>query len=115
MGFVKWYGREVPRAPAADPPTSSATPIDTRAEAAKSIAPLATNQRRRVFEFVTGRGPHGATDPEISSGTGLDGNTVRPRRGELVDSGHVVDSGRTRKTKSGRPAHVWVATGKPLD
>ena len=32
-----------------------------------------------------------------------------PRRVELVESGQVKDSGRTRKTAAGRNAAVWVA------
>jgi len=37
-------------------------------------------------------------------------NALRPRRGELVKAGLIVDSGRTRKTRSGRLATIWIAT-----
>lgn len=35
---------------------------------------------------------------------------ARPRRIGLTDAGVVRDSGRTRETRKGNPAVVWVAT-----
>lgn len=32
---------------------------------------------------------------------------IRTRRSELVEAGHVIDTGRHRKTRSGRDAIVW--------
>lgn len=37
--------------------------------------------------------------------------SIRTRRAELVRAGHVVDTGQTRPTKSGRQAVVWAAVG----
>lgn len=47
------------------------------------------------------------TDSEIQAVTGLDGNTERPRRGELVCQGIVRDSLRRRETPSHRSSIVW--------
>lgn len=51
----------------------------------------------------------GLTDEEGTDQTRLSGSTYRPRRVELVREGRVRDSGRTRRTKSGRAAVVWEA------
>ena len=53
-------------------------------------------------------GEHGATDQEIQDALQLPSNTEIPRRWELVNAGAVVASGRKRKTRSNRPATVWV-------
>lgn len=84
--------------------------INTRLEAAKQIAPLAAGMRARVLQFIRQRGEHGATDHEISRELRLAGDTVRPRRHELVQDGLVTDSGNVRPSPSGRPMHVWIAT-----
>jgi len=64
---------------------------------------------RRVREALRDAGPRGLTDAEIEEVTGLCGNTARPRRVRLVETGLVVDSGRRRPTPSGRSAVVWIA------
>jgi predicted transcriptional regulator len=79
----------------------------TRAEAHEQIKPVAKTYREQVYNFITERGAYGATDEEIQKGLNLDPNTERPRRIELVKSGHVVEAGVTRKTTSGRQAAVW--------
>jgi predicted transcriptional regulator len=76
--------------------------------AARSSRRPAHTQRRRVFLFILNRGPLGATLEEIEVALDLSGNTIRPRRVELEAKGFVEDSGRTRKTTSGREAIVWV-------
>lgn len=50
----------------------------------------------------------GATDDEIERLLDMRHQTVSARRRELVLAGLVVDSGRTRATRSGRQATVWV-------
>lgn len=57
------------------------------------------------------RGDDGATDEELSQITGLAGNSVRPRRIDLVNHHRCANSGRKRKTLYGRAAIVWVWTG----
>ncbi len=86
----------------------------TRAAALASIAPLADNKRKQVFELVVASGERGKTDEEIGDALQMSGNTVRPRRRELVLSGRLMDSGRTRPTKSGRQSIVWIAASQPL-
>lgn len=77
--------------------------------AADAIAPVAATLRRLVLEAIRGAGVNGMTDEEGIAVTQLSPSTYRPRRIESVQAGLVVDSGRTRKTASGRSAVVWVA------
>jgi len=63
-------------------------------------------QRRQVYEYLVSSG--GATDEEIGSELGMAGNTVRPRRGELVEQGLVKASSQRRETAAGNDAIVWV-------
>lgn len=79
----------------------------TSRAAAESVVNAGT-LREKVRDFIADS-DDGATDEEVQIGLGLSGNTVRPRRRELEKAGHVVDSGRTRATQSGRQAVVWIA------
>lgn len=80
----------------------------TSVAAADAIKPSAANLRQQVLVFIRAS-PDGVTDEEIQQGTGIGPSTERPRRIELVKAGAVFDSGRTRATRSGRQAVVWVA------
>jgi hypothetical protein len=51
-----------------------------------------------------------STDEEIMSALDMNGNTERPRRRELELMGKIEDSGKTRRTKSGRDAVIWRLT-----
>lgn len=51
----------------------------------------------------------GLTDEEAQHSLGMNPNTQRPRRGELVTAKLVIDSGETRATRSGRQAIIWKA------
>ena len=88
---------------------SNGTP--TSVAAAIAIEHTAETLRAAVFGFIVGRGEYGATDQEIQNALGMDGSTERPRRWELVGTGMVKDSGRTRQTMRGRQAVVWIAAG----
>ncbi len=81
----------------------------TSKAAAKAIEPHINEQHRLLLGYYRFYGRDGVTDQEMSEATKLDGSTVRPRRIELVDKGFVIDSGRTRATKTGRQATVYVA------
>ncbi len=95
----------IPRARADDPATSHA--------AAASVKGLRDSQNA-VLRVLWVSGP--ATDEQIAvryehladaprqSPSGL-----RTRRKELVERGLVVDTGHTRKLKSGRKAILWAA------
>lgn len=85
-----------------DPP---AVNQETSIEAAESIKPTAGTLRKKVLEFIQNVGP--ATDEEMQRALKMPPNTQRPRRRELVLSGHLMDSGEKRKTDSGRRAVVW--------
>jgi hypothetical protein len=65
------------------------------------------------LEVIRQAGGNGMTDPEISERLGRIVDTTRARRIELVEAGAVVDSGRWRKTPTGRWATVWIAAGSP--
>jgi hypothetical protein len=85
--------------------------------AALKIEPSADTLRAAVYSWIVGTGTHGSTDEETSRALDMGGNTERPRRVELVDGGHVVDSGARRRTASNRWAVVWIAArfARPAD
>jgi hypothetical protein len=80
----------------------------TSEAAAQSIQTSARTLREKILEAFIEAGAEGLADHEIVQKTGIQLPTVNPRRGELVKLGHICDSGRVRKTKSGRDAVVWV-------
>ena len=77
----------------------------TSRDAAHAIKPHVSAQRSRVLALLAGR--DGMTAQEIEDALSLGGSSVRPRLVELRETGCVRDSGRTRKTASGRSAVVW--------
>lgn len=79
----------------------------TSLAAAEAIKPSVTALQARVLAYIKLLG--GATDEELQRGLQLNPSTQRPRRIELVEKGMVRDSGRTRKTASGRNAVIWEA------
>ncbi len=91
-----------------DPPAQRHS--ETSVAAAEDIASAAQTLRRMVLLYLKSRHPDGATDEEAQELLMMSPNTQRPRRVELVRAGLVRDSGRTRKTRSGRKAVVWEAT-----
>jgi hypothetical protein len=80
----------------------------TSIAAANRVASAAALRARVLAYLVTQ--PDGATDEELQTALDMPGSTERPRRVELVTRGLVRDSGRTRQTRSGRQAVVWVAS-----
>lgn len=82
----------------------------TAVAAAAKAKPGSGTQRGRVLRCVVDAGEEGVTDDQVRDRLGLELNTVRPRRLELVEAGYVIDSGDTRMTSSGNPAVVWLAT-----
>ncbi len=89
--------------------------VDTRAAAAAAIAPMKPSMLRQVFDFVTNRGERGATDEEIAAALEMRESTARARRVDLRDSGQIRDSGRRRRSCSGRLCVIWIPTGKTLE
>lgn len=86
---------------------------ETSVAAAELIEPHANTLQAEVLEYLRIMGGDGATDEQMQEMLMLNPSTQRPRRIELVKAGLVIDSGRTRKTASGRQAMVWVAVNKP--
>lgn len=87
----------------------------TSKAAAVAAEPRSGTNRRAVLDAVTAvaRDPRtvGLTDVEIQRATGLNPNSARPRRVELVEGGWLMDSGVTRE-HFGREHIVWVLTDK---
>jgi len=90
-----------------------ATTNDTRSAAAIAIMPALGKLGARVEAFIRNRGPHGASDEEVSEALNMKLDTARARRVELRDAGLVVDTGVRRATHTGRRAVCWVAAHRP--
>ena len=65
--------------------------------------------RALVLAFLEEQGAAGATDDELDQAFPNSGTPPRCRRVELVRLGKVMASGRTRPTRHGHQATVWVA------
>jgi hypothetical protein len=89
-----------PRARASDPETSH--------DAAQSISDISGDQQF-ILEWLNFLGP--CTDEELLNSLPSERSPsgVRTRRSELVAMNLVRDSGKRRKTRSGRNAIVWEA------
>lgn len=90
------------RARASDP--------DTSHQAAQDARGLAAQHERAIIRALHQRGRKGGTKDELGADTGLEPVQVARRMAGLRESGAVVDSGRRRKTRSGRDATVWAIT-----
>ena len=66
------------------------------------------SMRERVLNHIAWNTRYGCTDDELEQDLNMPHQSVSPRRRELVLAGKVEDSGRRRKTRSGRQATVWV-------
>ncbi len=95
-----------------DPAPKFQAHSNTSKDAAAKIETKARTLRGTVYSFLKISNLYGATDEELQTVLGMNPNTERPRRIELVELGLVKDSGRKRDTKSGRKAVVWVAINK---
>lgn len=87
---------------------------DTAKTAALAVAPKIGGQRERVLLELMAwdrLGMGGRTDVQLSTALKMPGNTVRPRRVELV-RGHWVRDGGERRQHNGRAHVVWVVTDK---
>lgn len=81
---------------------------ETSQAAAEAIKSRVAIYRDRILAEIKRSGALGRTDGELQEQLNMNGSTQRPRRIELVDAGLVKDSGRTRKSASGRACVVWV-------
>jgi hypothetical protein len=99
--------------PAPDPDAAQRR-RDLRAQRARGLPNVGT-AGRSILDAVASVAPDpqwaGLTDWELAQITELSPNTVRPRRGELVTGGWLLDSGATR-THHGRAHRVWVLSDR---
>lgn len=78
----------------------------TEISAAELVLPRAGILRRKALDAIAGSNG-GMTDAELAAATETYLYTIAPRRSELLRSGWVRDSGRTRTSDHGRDAIVW--------
>lgn len=78
---------------------------DTSKAAADSIKHVIGPLHVKVLDALEVSG--GLTDEELCDLLCLGGNTLRPRRRELELMNRVRDSGKRRRTMSGRQAVIW--------
>lgn len=64
--------------------------------------------RDRIWALLVTAADYGRTDDEMEVATGLRHQTLSATRRGLSKEGLIVDSGKRRKTRSGRNAIVWV-------
>ncbi len=74
------------------------------------MAGLVKGQQRRLLAFLAERGAIGATNEEAADLLGLRTASQTARCRELQLAGLVADSGRTKRSSSGRSAIVWIIT-----
>lgn len=95
--FDDLYGGEPPHQRHSDTSTASADELPE--ERRRTL-------RAQVLAYIVRM--RGATDEEMQTALGMEGNTERPRRRELQLGGLIVDSGQRRLTTSRRRAVVWI-------
>lgn len=69
--------------------------------------PKTGTQRAKVLKLLYITWPGGLTDEKIQDRLEIHGSSERPRRGELVRDGWVIDTGHRRDTRGGDPAIIW--------
>lgn len=84
----------------------------TSKAAADSVAECAGNLRDRVRTCIADTGAAGMTCDEIETALELRHQTASARIVELVASGAILKTNRTRLTRSGRAAAVYVVAPK---
>jgi hypothetical protein len=82
---------------------------DASRMAAVSVKASAEGLRSRVFGAIRDLGEHGATCDDVEVVLDMMHQTASARVHELAWAGLIRDSGRQRKTRSGRAAIGWVA------
>jgi predicted transcriptional regulator len=86
----------------------SAKGSDTSVAAAQSMESQAASLRAQILDLLR-KNPDGLTTDEIEVITGLSHQTASPRMWELHKRSLIGDSGKRRKTRSGRMATVYRA------
>ena len=112
MTDVDLFGDPIPRTGAAglDPPRVRNTDPDTSAEAAESLSERSLGARCQELYELIANFRNGLTTHDLVNITGYDrGNTAR-RITDLKQAGWIRDSGRRRRSTTGRKSIVWTAT-----
>lgn len=97
--FPRLFSLPVTPARTTDPATSH--------QAAAANTEVRGRQRVQVMQYLKAQGAKGATDFEISQGTGLLRSSASKRRGELTAAGLVSKTAQRRKTDTNSTAIVW--------
>jgi hypothetical protein len=92
-----------------DPTEYDDTIRDTSREAYESIEDDAPTLRVKVYQLAEVRQLNGITCDEAEIVFAGRHQTISPRFTELTKAGALIDSGKRRKTRSGRNAIVWIA------
>ncbi len=73
---------------------------------------VSAETRQRIYDYIASRGEKGATDPEINAALKMDGETSRPRRWELAESGLIKVAGKRDRKATGTTTDltIWIAT-----
>lgn len=87
----------------------------TSKQAARLASSFASSDRWRVFLAIAAAGFTGLADHEAQAKLGMDGNTQRPRRVELLNKGLIADTGFRIKVAAHRQAVSWKLTPKGED
>lgn len=83
---------------------------DTEKAAAWADLPRKGTQRLRVLAAIAIAEDLGRTDQELEELLEMPRPSPGNRRGELMAGGWVRDSGKTRPTRAGKQAVVWILT-----
>jgi hypothetical protein len=65
------------------------------------------SDKARILAFIENRGDVGTTDFEVEKALGIQGSTLRPRRGELHKESRIR-AGGVRILPNGNKATIWV-------
>ena len=83
-------------------------------QAADRVKVVAPSQYERIYRYFRECGANGATDAEVQAGTGIGGDSERPRRRQLEQRGYVRAAiGTDGKQVVRQDYGVWLATAKP--
>jgi hypothetical protein len=77
-------------------------------EAHKRIRKGLSARREAVYEWIEAAGKRGITVDEMAVWMNDTPNAISGRFSELARNGRIIRSGRTRKTRSGCSAVVWI-------
>ena len=86
--------------------------METSRDALESIEPQIANITDRVYRHILSKGEEGITDDEGFRSMGMNPNTYRPCRINLMDKGLVLNTNTKGITESGRKAWKWRAVAE---